>query len=95
MRVLLAILVATELSLGILLVSPIFVDRHDLARAVAAYHREPTEAHRVTMEAEQEITARIRRNGRLTVVGLWVLNTGALVMVIRKLKESGAVRGKR
>jgi hypothetical protein len=91
----LAILVAAELFLGILLVSPTFVDRHDLARAVVAYHREPTEANRVTMEAEQEITARMLRNGRLTVAGLWVLNTGALVLVIRRLKASGGRSGKR
>jgi len=84
---LLVIMALLELFLALLVISPIFVDRRDLARAVYNYSQEPTEENRKRLEAEQEITARIRLHGRLVIVGLFAANTCGLVAVCHRLNR--------
>jgi hypothetical protein len=88
MKVLLIILVVLELFFALLAVSPIFVYRTDLKRAVYNYSQEPTEENKAKMKAEQEITARIRLRDQMILVALFAANTWGLIIGVRKLNRA-------
>jgi len=67
--------------------SSILVDRRELARAVYNYQQQRTEENKKKMEAEQDITARIRLHIRMVMVGLFAANTCGLIVVCRRLKR--------
>ena len=87
MKILVIILALLELFLALGSISSIFVDRHELARAVYSYHQQRTEENKKKMEAEQDITARIRLHFRMMMVGLFAANTCGLIVVCRRLKR--------
>jgi len=85
---LLVILVLLELLLAVGSVGPIFVDRRELARAIADYSRDRTEESRKKMEAEQDITTRIRLHDRVVIVSLLVVNTCGLAFAYRRFRSN-------
>ena len=88
MRVLFIILIFVEIFLVTLMVAPIFVDRRDLAIAVVAYSREPSQENLREMETQQRITQQIRFRLRASVAVLLVANSCGLFFVGRRRRLS-------
>jgi hypothetical protein len=87
MRVLFVILILLEMLLVMLVFTPMFMDRHDLASAVVAYHRDPSQDNLRELETQQRITQQIRFHFTASVVVLLVLNSCGLFFVGRRASK--------
>lgn len=86
MKVLLTVLVIAQIFLVVLVVTPPFVDRHDLAMAVAAYSQNPSQDNLKQLQHRQSITRQIAFCAASAVTVLLVANSFGLVFVGRRLR---------
>ena len=87
MKVLLTVLILAEIFLVVLVLTPVFVDRRDLARAVAAHFQNPSQDNLRELEHQQSITRQIAFCDKSTVAVLLVANSCGLVFVSRRLRH--------
>jgi hypothetical protein len=85
MKIRLAILIFSELIIGyLMLAAPVFHDRTDLARAVAAYHSSPSPETEAELTRQRQITHQQQRL-IFAIFGLiFVVNSYALVHTWRR-----------
>jgi len=87
MKGLLIILVLLEILFTLLAVTPIFVDRRDLARAIYSYSQDQTNENKKKLEAEQENLARMFLHARMVMVVLFGVNSWGLITILRKMNR--------
>lgn len=88
MKGLLIILVLLEFFFVLLAVTPIFVDRRDLARAVYSYSQDQTDENKKKLEAEQENMARMFLHARMVMAVLFGVNSWGLIKVCLVMRRN-------
>jgi hypothetical protein len=88
MRVLFIIMVLVEMLLVMLMLTPLYVDRHDHARAVEAYLHDPSQETLRELETQRRISQQIRHRVNASVAVLLVANSCGLFFVGRRWRLS-------
>jgi hypothetical protein len=75
-----------EIFIVALMFSPVFVDRHDLATAVVAYRRDPSQDNVGELQRQQRFTEQIIITVRTSLAVLLLANSWGLFVVGRRWK---------
>lgn len=89
MKLLRLVLIVSEVFLFFLFLSPPFVGSHLLARAIVAYHQDPSAENKTTLELQRERVQRRRLVQSLFIGSLLAVNTVGLFHVSRLLRRRG------
>jgi hypothetical protein len=79
MRILRVILFISEVLLLLLLVFPPFVESHPFARAIVAYHQNPSPQNKAELDHQQEVVRRMRFRQNIFIAGLFAANSVGLL----------------
>lgn len=89
MKLIRLVLIVSEVWLFVLLLSPPFVESHLLARAINAYHQDPSAENKTTLELQRERVQHRRLVQSLFIGGLLAANSVGLFYVSRLLRRRG------
>jgi len=78
------LLIIFEIVLGVLFLSPTFVDRRSYAQAVVKWHDNPSVENTQALEKEKLKTRKISRNIHIKLGIVFVLNTCGIIILIKK-----------
>ena len=81
------VLIVSEVFLFLLFLSPPFVGGHPLARAIVAYHQDPSVQNKSELELQRELHQHRRFVQSLLIGSLLAVNTVGLFYVSRLLRR--------